>query len=510
MSARLSQLLDGICAVSAAQDRDVGAVCVDSRESAPGSLFLAVAGLTTHGLAFTEAALAAGAVALCWEPAPGQSLPALPAGFPAFAVPGLGQQVGRIAARAVGDPSAQMRVLGVTGTNGKTSISQIYAQALTDAGERCGVLGTLGYGLYGALSAGEHTTPDAVRVQQLLAGFRAAGAGHAALEVSSHALDQGRVAGVRFQTAVFTNLTRDHLDYHGDLEAYAAAKRKLFRWPELGVAVVNADDAIGRTILAELPGSVRAVAYGLDANEVGSARASVRVLGRRLALDATGLRVAVESDFGSGELRARLLGRFNAANLLAVLGALAAGGMPFARALELLAAARTVPGRMECFGGHGGPLVVVDYAHTPDALGQVLLAARPHSTGRLVCVFGCGGDRDQGKRPQMGAVAAAHADQVVLTDDNPRTEDPDRIVAEIAAGVAAPQRAKLAVERDRAKAIAGAVAAARAGDVVLVAGKGHEDYQIVGRERRPYSDRATVARLTGDPLPERAGPGARA
>ena len=510
MSLRLSQLLDGVQAVPAELDRDITTVCVDSRAAAPGALFLAVAGLTTHGLAFADAAVAAGAVALCWEPAAGVAAPELSAGVAVFAVPGLTQQVGRIAARAAGDPSAALRVLGVTGTNGKTSISQIYAQALSDAGERCGVLGTLGYGLYGALTAGEHTTPDAVRVQQMLAGFRAAGAGHAALEVSSHALDQGRVAGVRFHTAVFTNLTRDHLDYHGDLEAYAAAKRKLFRWPGLKLAVVNADDPVGRTILAELPGSVRAVAYGLDANEVGSARAQVRVLGRRLALDATGLRVEVESDFGSGELSARLLGRFNASNLLAVLAALAASGTPFARALALLAGARTVPGRMECFGGHGGPLVVVDYAHTPDALGQVLLAARPHSTGRLVCVFGCGGDRDQGKRPQMGAVAAAHADLVVLTDDNPRTEDPDRIVAEILAGVGPAQRSKLQVERDRAQAIAQAISAARAGDVVLVAGKGHEDYQIVGRSKRPYSDRATVARLTGDPLPElaRVGQGA--
>ena len=501
MSVRLSALLAGIVEVPTTFDREVGALSLDSRDARRGGLFIALAGLTVHGLRFAEQACDAGVAAIVWEPAAGVEPRGVPEGVACIAVPGLSRQVGTIAARFHGDPSASLAVLGVTGTNGKTSISQFYAQALTAAGSPCGVMGTLGYGLHGHLVQGDHTTPDAVRVQATLAAFRDAGARHAALEVSSHALDQGRVAGVRFSTAVFTNLTRDHLDYHGDLTAYAAAKRKLFRWSGLRTAVVNADDAVGRTILAELDPKVRGIAYGLDPNEVGSARAQARLLGKRVTLDARGLAVDIESDFGRGTLAARLLGRFNASNLLAVVGALCADGMPFARALELLAASRTVPGRMECFGGGEGPLVVVDYAHTPDALGQVLLAARPHAQGRLVCVFGCGGDRDAGKRPQMGAVAAAHADAVVVTDDNPRTEDADAIVAQIVAGTG-PARAKVRVQRDRGRAIAEAVAAARRGDVVLVAGKGHEDYQIVGHTKLPYSDRATVARLTGEALRE--------
>jgi len=499
MSARLATLLAGLVEVPAALDREVTSLSLDSRGAARGGLFLALAGLTVHGLRFAEQAAAAGVAVIVWEPAPGVEPRGLPDGVACIAVPNLSRHVGTIAARFHGDPSAALAVLGVTGTNGKTSISQFYAQAQTAAGARCGVMGTLGYGLFGHLTQGDHTTPDAVRVQATLAEFRDAGATHAALEISSHALDQGRVAGVRFSTAVFTNLTRDHLDYHGDLVAYAAAKRKLFRWDGLRTAVVNADDAIGRTILAELEPRVRGVAYGLDPNEVGSAKAQVRLLGKRVALDARGLAIEVESDFGHGTLTARLLGRFNASNLLAVLGALCAEGMPFARALELLAVSRTVPGRMECFGGGDGPLVVVDYAHTPDALGQVLLAARPHAQGRLICVFGCGGDRDPGKRPQMGAVAAAHADRIVVTDDNPRTEDADAIVAQVLAGMAG-AKDKVRVQRDRGQAIAEAVVEARRGDVVLVAGKGHEDYQIVGHSKLPYSDRATVARLIGEPL----------
>ena len=499
MSARLAMLLDGIVAVPPALDREIVALSLDSRTARPGALFIALAGMTVHGLRFVEQACDAGSTAIVWEPAPGVEPHGVPAGVVCLAVPDLAQHVGTIAVRFHGDPSAALAVLGVTGTNGKTSISQFYAQALSADGDACGVMGTLGHGLYGALVQGEHTTPDAVRVQATLAAFRAAGARHAALEVSSHALDQGRVAGVRFATAVFTNLTRDHLDYHGDLTAYAAAKRKLFRWPGLRDAVVNADDAIGRTILAELGAGVRGIAYGLDPNEVGSARAQARVLGRRVVLGASGLVIEIDSDFGQGSLAARLLGRFNAANLLAVLCALVATGMPFARALELLSRSRTVPGRMECFGGGATPLVVVDYAHTPDALGQVLLAVRPHATGDMICVFGCGGDRDPGKRPQMGAIAAAHADRVIVTDDNPRTEDADAIVAAVVVGTRG-GRAKVRVQRDRPRAIAEAVAEARAGDVVLVAGKGHEDYQIVGHTRLPYSDRATVARLTGEAL----------
>lgn len=489
----LKSLLAGIAAAPALP---VAGVALDSRQSAPGYVFLACQGLTVHGLHYLHQALRLGAAAVAWEPAPGIEAPRVPEGVAVVRVPELSRHVGIVASRFYAEPSRHMQVVGITGTNGKTSCAQLTAQALTRLGRRTGVLGTLGYGLYGELQAGSHTTPDAVQLQALLAQFRTQGADHATMEVSSHALDQGRIAGVRFAVALFTNLTRDHLDYHGDLATYAAAKQKLFQMPELGWAVVNHDDPAGRGILAELPAGVQAVAYGLDEVPAGFAH---YLRGRGLDLHPGGLRLQVDSDFGSGELSARLLGRFNASNLLAVLGALLALGVSFGTARETLAEARTVPGRMECFGGDRQPLVVVDYAHTPDALAQVLTAARAHCRGRLICVFGCGGDRDKGKRPEMGALAAALADTVIVTDDNPRTEDPERIVADILAGIR--DRGNVSVARDRPRAVAQALDSARAGDVVLVAGKGHEDYQIVGTEKRPYSDRATVARLLGEARP---------
>lgn len=485
----LARLLAGI---AEAPPVEVSAVALDSRQVVPGAVFLACQGLTVHGLQYLHQALRLGATAVLWEPAPGVSAPSVPAGVTALAVPDLSRQAGRIAARFYGEPARQLQVIGVTGTNGKTSCSQLLAQALTRRGARCGVLGTLGYGLYGELTPGSHTTPDAVRMQAMLAEFRDLGATHASLEVSSHALDQGRVAGTRFAVAVFTNLSRDHLDYHGDLVHYAAAKQKLFLTEGLGAAVVNRDDETGRAILRTLPAGVRGIAYGEQRQNLP---AGVQTLDlENLELHAAGMTLRIGGAFGRGELRARLLGRFNAQNLLAVLGALLALDVPFAEALELLAESRTVPGRMECFGGTDArPLVVVDYAHTPDALRQALTAARAHCRGRLICVFGCGGDRDRGKRPEMGALAERLADEVFVTDDNPRTENPAAIVAEILAGMT--HREQITVEHDRARAIGRALERARPGDVVLVAGKGHEDYQIIGTEQRPYSDRDTVRRL---------------
>ncbi|HWP94822.1 MAG TPA: UDP-N-acetylmuramoyl-L-alanyl-D-glutamate--2,6-diaminopimelate ligase [Gammaproteobacteria bacterium] len=496
---RLADLLRGIADAGTAGEVRVRGVCLDSREAQEGFLFMACRGIASHGLDYLEQALQRGARVVLWEPAPHLAAPVVPAGTVALEVPALSRHVGTIAARFFGDPSRTLRIMGVTGTNGKTSCSQILAQALSEAGEPCGVMGTLGYGLYGRLEPATHTTPDAVRVQATLAAFLAQGARYVSMEVSSHALDQDRVAGTRFEVAVFTNLTRDHLDYHRDLESYAAAKRRLFEWPDLAYAVVNADDPLGREILAGLRPGVTGIAYGLDPAEVQAARAAQRLWAERVELHGRGLSLDVAGDQGRGRLEARLLGRFNASNLLAVLGALTAFGMPFERALAQLARARTVPGRMECFGGGDRPLAVVDYAHTPDALGQVLRAARAHCRGTLWCVFGCGGDRDRGKRPEMGAIAARFADRVIVTDDNPRTEDPDAIVAAILDGIE--DRARVEVERDRGRAIASALGRAAPGDVVLIAGKGHEDYQIYGTEKRPYSDRATVARLLGETPP---------
>jgi UDP-N-acetylmuramoyl-L-alanyl-D-glutamate--2,6-diaminopimelate ligase len=344
------------------------------------------------------------------------------------------------------------------------------------------VIGTLGNGFPDALQAGTHTTPDAVRVHALLAEFLATGASHISMEVSSHALDQGRVDGIAFDGVVFTNLTRDHLDYHGDMEAYGRAKARLFDWPDLRFAVINVDDLFGRALREHIADRVEVWSFGLRAGDV---RASdIRPL-------SDGFELHIETPMGAATIRTSVLGRFNIENLLAVLATLLACDVPLDAALAQLRAAKPVPGRLERFRGADTATVVVDYAHTPDALEQTLLALREHAPGRLWCVFGCGGDRDRGKRPLMGAIAERLADIVVLTDDNPRHEAPERIIADIVAGMQTPPR----VVRDRAQAIRAVVGEARAGEIVLLAGKGHEDYQQIGDARLPFSDRDFVRDL---------------
>ncbi len=484
----LGSLLQGMADLPARYDRRITGLALDSRTVRPGDLFFALVGGATDGRRFVEEALARRAAAVAQE-APAASLEARH-GVPVIGVPGLDQQVGRVADRFYGHPSADLWVAGVTGTNGKTTVSHLVAQALggEGSGPRCGVVGTLGSGLFGELRPSRHTTPDAITLHRLLADLRGRGVRHVAMEVSSHALVQGRVNGVAFDVAAFTNLTRDHLDYHGSLEAYAEAKRRLFHFPGLKAAVVNLDDPLGASILARLDAGVDALGYSL----AGAPRARVRA--RTLEVGPAGLRMEVSTPAGHGVLESPLLGRFNAGNLLAALGMLLTLRLPLPGLLAALGQARPVAGRMERHGGREGqPLVVIDYAHTPDALESVLATLREHCRGRLACVFGCGGERDRGKRPEMGAVAERLADEVLVTDDNPRREDPDLIVADILGGMARPERAR--VERDRARAIALAVAGAGAGDVVLVAGKGHEDYQEVNGQRRPYSDRAVVRAL---------------
>jgi len=494
---RLGELLAGLVAVPGDQDRTVTGLCLDSRRARAGELFLACGGRRAHGLAHLNQALAKGVAAVLWEPVePFQELPpdlaAALGGCPAFAVPELHLHVGVLADRFYGAPSRGLHVVGITGTDGKTSCSQFLAASLDRPGARCGVLGTLGYGLYGELAPASHTTPDAIRVHGLLARMRDQGARWAVMEVSSHALDQARVGGVHFDTAVLTNLGRDHLDYHGDEDAYAAAKRRLFQSTDLRHAVINLDDAFGRSLLPRLSSGVQAIGYTLTA---GPADVPV-VRGRGLRLDDAGLSLTIDSPWGSAQVRTALLGRFNASNVLAVTAALVLSGMPFDEACARIAELRTVPGRMERFGGaNGWPLVVVDYAHTPQALTHVLQALRAHTRGRLWCVFGCGGDRDRGKRPLMGAIAAREADQVVITDDNPRGEDPDVIVAEILGGIA--DRSGVEVRRERADAIAYALEQAGDNDLVLVAGKGHEDYQEIAGRRLPFSDREQVQNRLG-------------
>jgi UDP-N-acetylmuramoyl-L-alanyl-D-glutamate--2,6-diaminopimelate ligase len=412
-------------------------------------------------------------------------------GVPVIPVPRLSEHAGEIAARFHGDPTASMDVIGITGTNGKTSVSHFLAQALA-ADRRCGVIGTLGYGLPGALHAPSHTTPDAVRLQAELADMRQDGADSVAMEVSSHALHQHRVAGVRFHTAVFTNLSRDHLDYHGDMARYGEVKAGLFDRAGLQLAVINTDDEFGRRLAARCAGGLRVIGCSSSGEEPAGSEAL-----RADAIDTSpeGLRFTLNIGGGQARVQSPLLGRFNIDNLLLVAGVLYGWGVALDDIAGRLGELHTVPGRMEAFHADGRPAVVVDYAHTPDALEKVLLALRPHVGGRLHCVFGCGGERDTGKRPLMGEVAERLADRVLLTDDNPRGEDGAGIIEQILAGMSRPGEA--GIERNRARAIAQAIAEAGAEDLVLVAGKGHEDYQQVGQLRLPFSDAEHVCRALG-------------
>ncbi len=480
----LSHLLTGLAVVPTEWERPIAALASDSRRIEPGALFLALRGSQHHGLDFLDTAVRSGAAAVAWEPPYAKPLPTTD--LPLFAVEQLSRCLGQIAGRFYDQAGTGLDLIGVTGTDGKTSTTAYLAQALHQPDSPCGLLGTLGYGVWGDLCKAGLTTPDALTIWRWLAALHSRKIRYAAMEVSSHALAQGRADGLAFQVAVLTNLSRDHLDYHGDEAAYAAAKRRLFSDLLPRYAVLNLDDPFGRRLAAEL--GPRAVGYSLaGARDPGLAGL---VSGDDLELGPDGLRLRIASSWGSGELVSGLLGRFNGSNLLAALATLLVLGLPLPDALLRLARVHNAPGRMERLGGDGQPLAVVDYCHTPQSLEQALTALRGHTRGRLWCVFGCGGDRDPGKRPLMGRIAETLADSVIITDDNPRTENPDAIVAQIQAGLTTPAAGW--VQRDRATAIRTALTAAAAGDVVLVAGKGHEDYQILGTRRLPFSDQAVV------------------
>jgi UDP-N-acetylmuramoyl-L-alanyl-D-glutamate--2,6-diaminopimelate ligase len=482
----LSQLLPEL---ALAHDPLLAGLVLDSRQVRPGDAFVAIAGFGAHGLGFVAQARANGAAAILFEPpAPAE----LPAPSDAIAVPQLRARLGAMADRFHGHPSQTMTMVGVTGTNGKTSTVQLLTQAWSLLGTTAGSVGTLGVGLYGQLVApdGFVTTPLVLQMHALLAQLRDAGAQAVAMEVSSHALDQGRVDAVHYDVAVFTNLTRDHLDYHGDMASYGAAKAKLFARAGLKAAVVNLDDAFGRELLPSIAAGVARI--GVSSR--GQAGALLRA--EALTLDNQGIGFDLVVDGQVQRVQSPLLGRFNVDNLLAVAGTLHALGHAPERIASLLGQLQPIRGRMNRLGGHAGqPLVVIDYAHSPDALQQALESLREHVEGRLVCVFGCGGERDRGKRPQMATIAEARADVVIVTDDNPRGEDGDAIVADILAGLSTPAAAT--VQRDRAAAIAMAIGQAGAGDIVLVAGKGHEPYQEIAGVKHAFDD-AAVARAVLD------------
>lgn len=469
-------------------------ITADSRQVVPGSLFLAYPGEQGDGRDYIEQALSLGAAAVIWEQQDYAWNPQWD--LPNLSVSGLRAQAGFIADGFYSRPSSHLWMIGVTGTNGKTSCSHWLAQALTALGRKSSVIGTLGNGFAGnaesaqhPLSAAINTTPDPIVLHGMLADYLAQGAKVAVMEVSSHGLQQGRTNGVHFDVAVFTNLSRDHLDYHGDMQAYANAKRKLFDWDGLRCAVLNVDDDFGRQVAQELAEQGREVlSYGLQSGDVR---------GSQLTFSGQGLSMQVSTPFGEAYLTAPVTGRFNAYNLLAVLASLLVSEVKLTDAILAIGQLKPVAGRMQVYGGDNLPLVVVDYAHTPDALQNVLSTLREQleqgkSGGRLVCVFGCGGDRDNGKRPLMGQVAVTLADQVVITTDNPRHEQPQAIIDAILAGLPASAQAGYSVQPERAAAIAQAIAAARAGDIVLVAGKGHEDYQDIAGVKHPFSDSAMV------------------
>ncbi|MBK5935665.1 UDP-N-acetylmuramoyl-L-alanyl-D-glutamate--2,6-diaminopimelate ligase [Halorhodospira halophila] len=467
----------------------VRGLALDTRRLEPGAVFLALSGSREHGLAYVPAAVAAGAAAVAWDTdddadaAPARAA-AEAAGVPMVGVPGLRRYLGAVAARLYREPSRDLDVIAVTGTDGKTSVTHFIAQLLSIAEAPWGVVGTLGHGLVDRLRPGVLTTPDAVALQEALADCRQAGARGVAMEASSHALEQGRLSATAVDLAVLTHLGRDHLDYHGSVEAYADAKSRLFEFPSLRAQVLNLDDELGRRLHDRAAGAVFTYSAAGAAADLSAEAVTPVADGVQLTLCLGGIRRSV---------RLPLFGRFNVANVLAAVAAALALGRPMDAVLDRLATLRPVPGRMEQFQAVGAPLVVVDYAHTPGALEQALSALRGHTDGRLCVVFGCGGERDTGKRPLMGEVAARLADRVVITDDNPRGEDAAAIRASVADG--AGEAAELVA--DRGAAIREAVAWGGAGDVVLVAGKGHETDQEVDGHRLPFSDREEVARLLG-------------
>ncbi|WP_339478076.1 MULTISPECIES: UDP-N-acetylmuramoyl-L-alanyl-D-glutamate--2,6-diaminopimelate ligase [unclassified Pseudomonas] len=460
----------------AGHDLLIRELALDSRNVRAGDLFLAVPGARVDGRDHIADALKRGAAAVAYEVQGATVLPITD--IPLIPVKGLAAQLSDIAGRFYAEPSRHLNLVGVTGTNGKTSVTQLVAQALDLLGQHCGIVGTLGNGFHGALESGLHTTPNPIAVQATLADLKKAGAKAVAMEVSSHGLDQGRVTALAFDVAVLTNLSRDHLDYHGTMQAYGEAKAKLFAWNDLKCRVINLDDEFGRQLAAEKRES-RLITYSLE-------DASAYLYVRLAQFNDEGVRATLVTPQGEHHLRSTLLGRFNLSNVLAAIGALLGLDYALDEILKVLPKLEGPAGRMQRLGGGTQPLVVVDYAHTPDALEKVLTALRPHAKGKLLCLFGCGGDRDRGKRPLMAEVVERLADGVLVTDDNPRSEDPLRIFDDIRAGFAAADNVTFV--EGRGLAIAQLIASASADDVIVLAGKGHEDYQEINGERHAFSD----------------------
>jgi UDP-N-acetylmuramoyl-L-alanyl-D-glutamate--2,6-diaminopimelate ligase len=487
MTQLLHSLLNqvGLPVPSTLANAQLQSISCDSRRISGGTLFLGLPGTQVDGGAFWRQVLADGAAAAVISQAAALADPPGPED-PVVVVPDpVALWAGELAAAFWHHPSQRLRLIGVTGTNGKTTTTHLIEHLAAKTGHPAALFGTLVNRWPGHSVTAQHTTAFADLLQNQLSQAVEAGALLAAMEVSSHALDQGRVAGCRFAGAVFTNLTQDHLDYHPSMEAYFEAKSLLFASPLLsGGAVVNVDDPWGAK-LAE-----RLLAAGKECWRSSLDRDDAELAISDLRMEADGVNGVLRTPLGSGAFQSPLVGRFNLMNLLQAVGILQLQGIPLPRLLEAIPHFKGVPGRMERVKAPAlacGPAVLVDYAHTPDGLENALAASRPFTKGQLICVFGCGGDRDRTKRPQMGAIAARLADAVVVTSDNPRTEDPQRILEDVIAGI--PGGTPMVVEADRAQAIASAIANANDDDLVLIAGKGHEDYQILGSRKIHFDDR---------------------
>lgn len=480
----------------------------DHRHVKVGNTFLAYAGDRYDARSDIARVIAAGANAVIWEKQQFSWNPEWV--IPNCAVLDLKEKAGLIASRVYGNPSRHLWLVGFTGTNGKTSCSHWYAEAMTMLGKKTAVIGTLGNGFLQDLKYTANTTPDAVLLQETLASCLREGAQNLAIEVSSHGLVQGRVNGCEFAVAVLTNLSRDHLDYHKNMDEYAAAKAKLFFWPNLKCTVLNLDDVFGVELVQQIgKRDLQIIGYGFNQSiDLKLNQSNLRILsGSNLQTTINGLEFDVEFEHEKAHIKTTLLSRFNANNLLAVVTSLIASGVNFQDAVSVLSRLKPVPGRMEKFGGGAQPTVIVDYAHTPDALEKVLtglretlvsshLKQRSHSRkARLICVFGCGGDRDRGKRPIAGDIVTRLADQVIVTSDNPRSEEARDIINEIVVGA---RSQNYIIEEDRASAIYQAIHNAHKNDIVLIAGKGAEAYQEIKDERLPFDDREVTQQVLHD------------
>lgn len=481
--------------VAAAADytQPVAGLALDSRSVKFNEIFFAYSGYNTDGRKYIDEAIKNGAAAvLCESVDERESVSTkfssvLSREIPIFQVPNLPKLLGLIAAKFYDDPSSAMTMIGITGTNGKTSCSHFIASLLREFDCPCGVIGTLGAGFIDTLMPQNNTTPDAIAIQRHLSSFYNQGAKAVVMEASSQALVQDRLQGTNFNIGVFTNLTRDHLGVekysHKDMQDYGNAKKILFKNKKLQDIVINIDDVFSQELVKIVAPEVNVYYYGTTINEKNEKN---HIIACNIKTNSTGISAHIITPWGEGELVSNLLGKFNISNLLAVITVLGIMGFKLEEVLDKIKKLHFVAGRMQAFGGKDRALVVVDYAHTPDALEQALIALREHCHGRLWCVFGCGGDKDRGKRTLMGQIAERHSDNVIITNDNPRTENPENIVRDIMQDLLCPWAVE--IEYDRRTAIAHALECAKADDVVLIAGKGHEDYQIIGTTKLPFSD----------------------